>query len=508
MALTYDAVVIGAGVGGLTAAGVLARSGRRVLVLEKAGHPGGTAHVFRRGAYSFPMGPLGFSTPGILTNAFSRMGATAPRFIRVRYSLRAFGLDLPLSRPLSEIYAALSAAFPDDASGIRIFCEQADALGRALDNPGAERERSLLEHAARVSARDYLKDLILTPAPRRVLGSIGTREPYSGLPLLAAMWRLMTRDGIWLPEGGIGALGDGLLAGAKAAGAEVRLKTPVEAIRVRDGSAAGVTVAGGEEIDAATVVSNADYKTTFLRLISDEHLTDEFFQAVFYARQTDSALQVAVGLDPSAADLAAFDECDRIIYRRAGEGLGIDWLGLDVNPHDLAGEELELSLWTRPELDHAEPPRPVAGATAAVVIRVPAEYGHFTRYRIGAGTRRPGYAEYKARLAAGLIAEAENIVPGLAQAARVTDVATPLTYEERGGRSAGAIAGWSWDFASGSDPEPRELVRTPVAGLYMAGCQAFSGLFLGGVPTAALAGIRAAEAAISGAPPETPVLPG
>jgi len=64
------------------------------------------------------------------------------------------------------------------------------------------------------------------------------------------------------------------------------------------------------------------------------------------------------------------------------------------------------------------------------------------------------------------------------------DVATPLTFEEQGGRSGGAVAGWSWNYEDCPDYRARELVRTPIQGLYMAGYQAFSTLFMGGVPTA------------------------
>jgi phytoene dehydrogenase-like protein len=89
----------------------------------------------------------------------------------------------------------------------------------------------------------------------------------------------------------------------------------------------------------------------------------------------------------------------------------------------------------------------------------------------------------------------------LSEAVEVLDVATPLTFEERGGRSEGAVAGWSWDFAENRDRAPRELIRTPIAGLFMAGYQAFSALFLGGVPTALESGNRAAEYILRGAGP-------
>jgi len=88
-------------------------------------------------------------------------------------------------------------------------------------------------------------------------------------------------------------------------------------------------------------------------------------------------------------------------------------------------------------------------------------------------------------------------------------VSTPLTFEEQGGRSEGAVAGWSWDYEDVHDDRPRELVKTPVKGLYMAGYQAFSALFMGGVPTAIESGKRAAKAVLQGdGPVEEIMLPG
>ena len=78
----------------------------------------------------------------------------------------------------------------------------------------------------------------------------------------------------------------------------------------------------------------------------------------------------------------------------------------------------------------------------------------------------------------------------------LTAAATPLTFEDQGGRSGGAVAGWSWDYEDFRDDQPKELIGTPINGLYMAGYQAFSALFMGGVPTAMESGKRAARAAL------------
>ena len=81
------------------------------------------------------------------------------------------------------------------------------------------------------------------------------------------------------------------------------------------------------------------------------------------------------------------------------------------------------------------------------------------------------------------------------------DIATPLTFEDQGGRSEGAVAGWSWDYEDLRDDKPKELIRTPIKGLYMVGYQAFSALFMGGVPTAIESGRRAAQSVLDGAGP-------
>ena len=105
------------------------------------------------------------------------------------------------------------------------------------------------------------------------------------------------------------------------------------------------------------------------------------------------------------------------------------------------------------------------------------------------------------RLGRALTQEAANVIPGLERSILVMDVATPLTFEEQGGRSEGAVAGWSWNYEDCPDTRPRALVRTPIQGLYMAGYQAFSTIFMGGVPTAMESGKQASEAVLQGTGP-------
>ena len=139
--------------------------------------------------------------------------------------------------------------------------------------------------------------------------------------------------------------------------------------------------------------------------------------------------------------------------------------------------------------------------TEMIVIRTEAEHSHFTRFRPAWRKRVPEYQDYKMRLCRALIQEIEKFIPGLEEAILFRDVATPLTFEEQGGRSGGAVASWSWNYEDRPDYRARELVRTPIQGLYMAGYQAFSALFMGGVPTAMESGKRASQAVLQGAGP-------
>jgi phytoene dehydrogenase-like protein len=217
-------------------------------------------------------------------------------------------------------------------------------------------------------------------------------------------------------------------------------------------------------------------------------------------------LQVCLGIDSNKTDLSCFHEAARIIYRRGNDietEATLNWNAPEVDPETLAGGELEFSLWSRDDRSLAPDGRDV------IIIRVEADYSHFARYKLGWRQRTAGYNEYKTRLATSLIREAEKLIPGLQDAIVVMDVATPLTFEDQGGRTGGAVAGWSWDFGDSRDSFPRELIRTPIKNLFMAGYQAYSALFLGGIPTAMESGKRAAEAVLNRADPtEEILLPG
>jgi len=500
MAESFDAIIIGAGIGGLTAAAYLAKGGLRVLVLEGNAHPGGTAYVYHRKGFTFPMGPLGFSYPELIQGTLKDLDIEKNlELSRVHYRLRAFDLDVPLSQPFAEMIRELSRVFHSDAEGIKLFFKSVEDMVASKD--------PLYQQIPNISALEFLHHHIRDWRLRRILGSIGTREPYSGLPLLAAMWNLMCRKGIWYPKEGMKSFCERLVKAVSNSQSiqQIRLGKEVLKIRVEQGEVMGVTLKDGTKIHSSSVISNADYKSTFMRLLNPEEIPLEWYQTVSNARQTGSIFQVCLGIDKKRVDLSAFENAERLIYQGRKERIEdkIDWDVAKLAPSLIAKQELEVSLWGR----GGNALSPEGGAV--MVIRTEAEYSHFTRYRLGLRRRVPEYQAYKDSLAHALIHEIDDLIPGIEDAILVIDVSTPLTFEDQGGRSQGAVAGWSWDYDKAWDNYPKELTRTPIKGLYMAGYQAFSALFMGGIPTAIESGKRAASSVLEGADPiEEILIPG
>jgi len=497
--MTYDVIVIGAGLGGLGAAARLARAGRSVLILEAGPHSGGTSHVFHRSGFGFPMGPLSCSHPrrvrAFLKSIEADQGLT---FRRNHFQVTAPGLDIIISHPFHRLGDDLAAAFPDE-KGIQGLMTDLSALtaraARALDRGrGAQRGAGpdekpesrppvstdpWMSQAARIPCEGWLRKRIGHPGLVNLIGSMSSDPPHMSLLNLGVMWNLMSRVGIWTPSEGIQSLGERMASAFLRAGGEIRISTGAEKILIGPDGVEGVRTGGGETLRSRWVISNVDYKTTFLDLVESARIPKGFRQAVADVPYTGSELCVYLGVDPARVDWNRMRSVHLLYQSRIPDP------SRKPDPLNFSARQIEICRWS----DNA--PGLTPPGMASLVLRVGLPYRLFSEFRTGFRKRVPEYRARKAELAGTLIRAAEEILPGLESAVRVREAATPLTYADWGRRRLGSIAGWTWGAKPRDELTGPLLVATPVPRLLCAGIYAASDLFLGGVPTA----LHTAEAA-------------
>lgn len=333
----YDAIVVGAGHNGLVCAAYLARAGRRVLVVERRHKVGGattTEEIYPGFKYSCCSYVVSLLRPWIIRDLdLPRHGyeilpleETFTPFPDGRYLLRD-------SDP-ERTKRAIAKFSKRDAEVYKQFGARMAELGRLVKpmidgpapDPTARSPRELLRllKLARhvrgrgeewlvgnlkmltMSAVDFLAEWFESEqliAPMSVSGIIGTflgiRSPGTAYVLLHHyMGEIDGSYRAWgLPKGGTGAIADAIASAARALGVEIRTEAPVERVLVENGRAAGVVLAGGEELRAKAVVSGVDPHRTFLGLVGEEHLPPEFTAEIRRFKLRGSSGKVNLALD-------------------------------------------------------------------------------------------------------------------------------------------------------------------------------------------------------------------
>jgi phytoene dehydrogenase-like protein len=468
----YDAIVIGAGLGGLSAATMLARNGLGVLLLERHNVPGGYATSFVRGRYEFEVALHQLSgigspeRPASLHRYLDYLGvASRVEFLHLPNLYRAIFPDLDITLPAGReaFEAALCDTFPHEANGIRRFMKRVFGLRddfvqiarqRGAGNPVTMPIR--LPHFFRYLPTTYGHVLNRDVKDHRARAVLSQYWGYFGMPpakvsfLYAAMGlAAYVRHGPAFPKGRSQALSNAFLATFEELGGEVRLNCGVRQITTTNERVTGVITDEGEEIAADWIVSNADPITTCRDLIGQDQVPASFFTGLQSSEVAASTVNIYLGL---ACPLEELGLTEHEIFINAD---------YDSDRHHerakvVAPPEAFIVTCYNAVYPDISPP-----GTSLVVLTALA-YGE-PWYEVPPAE----YVDTKNRIAAAMIEMTEQIAPGLRRHAEVVEVSTPLTNMRYAGTMSGSIYGFN--------QPPRDNVvwrmgnRGPLQGLYFVG---------------------------------------
>jgi all-trans-retinol 13,14-reductase len=497
---TFDAVVIGSGIGGLACACALTRMGHRVLVLERHFTPGGLTQTFSRDGFTWDVGVhyLGEMGPEDFGRKVLNWLADEPiEFTSIGpvYDTLHFpdGFEFRYARPEEALKRELKERFASSAADIDAYfraVQEAASCGRYLFSARAMptvlgrlvhlwNARSL-QHWWGRSTEEVLLELVSDRHLRAVLA--GQRSDYGHDPSQASfgIHATVTRhyfDGAYYPTRGARVFAASLVPVIEKAGGSVRTRAEVVELLVANGAVAGVRLKDGSTVQCAHVFSDAGAHNTVMHLLPPALRGVSWVQEIAALRPSAPHVELYLGLKGD--------------IRARGASASNHWF------HEQW--DVGAALWGNPSEEPVPPvlfvsfPSLKSGAERESTAHT-AEIVAFTKWDAFAawqdsrvGRRPQGYQALKQLIEERLMQQFARHFPALAPMVVAKEVSTPLTTVAFTGAEQGGVYGLEASpkrFLSSS-----LCARTPLPGLYLAGQDVTSagitGAMMGGVLAAA-----------------------
>jgi phytoene dehydrogenase-like protein len=501
--MSYDAIIIGSGAGGLTTAVALAQAGKKVLVLEQHDRPGGWTHSFTLNGYRFSPGVhyIGdLQEGGGLRHIYDGLGVSQDlTFVELNpdgYDHIVIGeqkFDFPKGK--ENLIERLKGYFPHEARGIDSYLAEVTNMMeslrsiRNLNNPlqSAMSVPTILKWM-RANGADLINKHISDPVLRGVLSGQSGDHGMPPSQVSAFMHAGVTEhylNGGYYPLGGAFTIPRAFVRALKRAGGEIRLQCRVKRMLVEGKKVLGVELESGEEIRADVVISNADPEVTFGKLIGRDKLSPRLKRKIDSVTYSTSCLSLffATDMDLRAAGLDSgnmwyYDYAD--VDKIYSDGL-TDWISHEEVP---TGMFLTVTTLKDPSKMHSG--HHTCETFVFVGYQAFEQWAH-TKY----GSRPTDYDAMKEDLTWRMMRGLEKRIPGLSKHIVYSSLGTPLTNEHYLNATRGSIYGIA---KSPSQVGPLAFTpRTEFKGLYLCGQSTLSH----GVAGVTASGIDAAKAVLN-----------
>lgn len=480
--------VIGAGLGGLSAACLLASKGHDVAVFEKNEKPGGKINQIRAKGFRFDTGPSLLTMPFILEEFFSRCSADLSEYLSIkpvdpicRYFFSdgtTFDCHQQLEKNLKEIKKFAPADTDNYQNFLRYSGDLYDKTKEAfLFNPLFN-----LKDLGKLNLIDFLKidafetvskrvdDYVESPYLRQFFKRFSTyngSSPYQAPATLNIIPHVELSLGGYYVRGGMYKIVEALVKLAEESGVRFYFNTEIKQIQCDKRQVHSLLTASGQTHPADIVISNSDASETYLNLVDDESLPGSKKKTVRSLEPSCSGFVLFLGIDKKYEHLSHHNIFFSADYKKEFKQIFED----KVMPDD---PTIYIANTSATDSDHAPPD----STNLFVLINAP-----YLSDRYDWQKNKRQYTDF-------IVSELENRgLSGLQKAIVYQSTTTPVDFYEKYRSNKGSIYGTSSNDKLAAFLRPRNKSRH-IEGLYLAGGSTHPG---GGIPLVILSAFNALE---------------
>jgi all-trans-retinol 13,14-reductase len=327
VAESYDAIIIGSGIGGMTTAALMSKAGKKVLVLEQHYTAGGYTHSYSRNGYEWDVGVHYIGEVGnpasSLRRVFDFITDSQLKWAKMddNYDRFYFGDEVyNLTAGREKFQNDLIKNFPDDAKGIKKYLTMLDSVTRfiplqVMDKLLPNKLSNTYSFFKKYGLPDYFNQttyevLSGLTQNQKLIAVLTGQYGDCGLPpkessfLIHALIARHYLCGAYYPEGGAWKIADTIIPVIQQSGGDLLTYAAVQQIVIEHGKVIGVEMADGHIIKAPKVISSAGVMNTFKHLLPQDivkkHSYDQHLKTVSPSK---AHLGMYIGLDESPSKL-------------------------------------------------------------------------------------------------------------------------------------------------------------------------------------------------------------